>query len=112
MGGQNKACLSTKERAYSSGRFSDRRRAKTCAVPFLRPAFFVLKGVLLPMLPCKPGCQRYREGCHKTCVKWKMFLAKKRTEQQRKKAYLTYHSERCNAVVQQCYQNHHYTVYR
>ena len=64
------------------------------------------------MLPCKTDCKHYYEGCHKTCVHWKELLKIKQTERQQKKMYLTYHSQRCNDIIRQCYRTLPYTLYR
>lgn len=64
------------------------------------------------MLPCQSNCTHYWEGCHKSCPQWKLFLKKNQIEQQRKKAYLAYHFERCGSVIRQCYQMLPYVPHR
>ena len=54
------------------------------------------------MLPCRPGCQSYQEGCHKTCAQWQLFQEEQRTQRQAKKAYLQFHNALCAQVVRQC----------
>lgn len=44
------------------------------------------------MIPCSSTCDRYCEGCHKTCAKWRLLQAKNRLERQRKKDYLLQYS--------------------
>ena len=45
------------------------------------------------MIPCSSTCDRYCEGCHKTCAKWRLLQAKNRLERQRKKDYLQYYNQ-------------------
>lgn len=54
------------------------------------------------MLPCQSSCPRYCEGCHKTCDSWKQFVRNNQAENEKKKRYLAYHSERCGTVIRQC----------
>ena len=53
------------------------------------------------MLPCQKACSAYREGCHKTCVRWQIFQEKERAQRQVKKQYLQMHNERCAQMTYQ-----------
>ena len=57
---------------------------------------------VMAMLPCRPGCPSYQEGCHKTCAHWQLFQEKQRAQRQAKKAYLQFHNTLCAQVVRQC----------
>ena len=54
------------------------------------------------MLPCRPGCLSYQEGCHKTCAQWQLFQEEQRAQRQAKKQYLQFHNALCAQVVRQC----------
>ena len=56
------------------------------------------------MLPCQVDCNRYYEGCHKSCLRWKGILKANQIYAQRKKAYLAFYGQRCDDVVRRCYQ--------
>ena len=54
------------------------------------------------MLPCRPGCPFYQEGCHKTCAQWHLFQEKQQAQRQAKKQYLQFYNDLCAQVVRQC----------
>ena len=56
----------------------------------------------MAMLPCRPGCPSYQEGCHKTCAQWQLFQEEQRAQRQAKKQYLQFHNALCAQVVRQC----------
>lgn len=56
------------------------------------------------MIPCRPTCPRYYEGCHKTCTQWKTFQEQRLLLHIKKKNYLKYHEEVCSTIIRQCYQ--------
>ena len=35
---------------------------------------------VMAMLPCRPGCPSYQEGCHKTCAQWQLFQEEQRAQ--------------------------------
>lgn len=51
------------------------------------------------MIPCQSTCGDYREGCHKSCARWRAFQARLREERLAKKAYLKYYNELCGEVT-------------
>ena len=53
------------------------------------------------MLPCQMDCPVYREGCHKTCLRWKEFQQEQRSRRQAKKDYLKFYNELCISVTRQ-----------
>ena len=57
---------------------------------------------VMAMLPCRPGCPSYQEGCHKTCAQWQLFQEEQRAQRQAKKQYLQFHNALCAQVVRQC----------
>ena len=57
---------------------------------------------VMAMLPCRPGCPSYQEGCHKTCAQWQLFQEELRVQRQAKKQYLQFHNALCAQVVRQC----------
>ena len=65
------------------------------------PAGKSLIGVMA-MLPCRPGCPFYQEGCHKTCAQWQLFQEKQQAQRQAKKQYLQFYNDLCAQVVRQC----------
>ena len=57
---------------------------------------------VMAMLPCRPGCPSYQEGCHKPCAQWQLFQEEQRVQRQAKKQYLQFHNALCAQVVRQC----------
>ena len=57
---------------------------------------------VMAMLPCQSKCPSYREGCHKTCPKWRQSQAEQQAQRQAKKEYLQFHNALCAQVVRQC----------
>lgn len=53
------------------------------------------------MLPCQTSCLSYRNGCHKTCGRWKKFQAEQQVQREAKKRYLQYYSARCAQTTRQ-----------
>ena len=64
------------------------------------------------MIPCTSTCHRYREGCHKTCAKWRLLQAKNRLERQRKKDYLQYYNQVNSTVLRQFRSLQPHSYYR
>lgn len=55
-------------------------------------------------LPCQKQCSQYREGCHKTCVQWKMFQKNQALKRQKEKAFLREYREIYAQLERQWYQ--------
>ena len=53
------------------------------------------------MLPCQSACPNYRNGCHKTCLRWKAFQEEQALQREAKKRYLRFHLERCAQMDRQ-----------
>ena len=53
------------------------------------------------MLPCQISCSGYRDGCHKTCSRWKAFQESQRSQRQAKKDYLKFYNELCISLARQ-----------
>lgn len=53
------------------------------------------------MLPCQTSCPAYREGCHKTCARWRSFQEWQSAQRQAKKRYLQLHDTRRTQTIHQ-----------
>lgn len=64
------------------------------------------------MIPCQSTCNRYREGCHKNCAKWKLLQAKNHMDNQRKKDYLQYYNQLNSVILRQYLSMQPHAYYR
>ncbi len=64
------------------------------------------------MIPCQATCDRYCEGCHKNCAKWKLLQAKNRMDRQKKKVYLDYYNQLNSVMLHQFLKMQPHAYYR